>query len=298
PLAVYEDTVLAADGPAAPLVVEGLPGASADTLRALARRAAPRADDAGVHAALTDGHLSLFNLTDDAVTTRVTVPQSGSRRLVFEGVQSVTDGGSVYTAALGSGSAVVLAPRFTLTALSGRSLPPGLRVKVVDGATLHLSGAACRLRVEGQGHGAVVTVRGGRRTTVTLRGAAAYPHDDLALGRNVFPTSPLPTGMSAPGAAVDGDPDTSWTPGPDGRMVVDLGAERTLARVEAEWNHDDAPTARVEFSRDGITYQNGGKVGGRGRTRRLTASASARYVALRVEGKVGHGVRLVRLSVR
>ncbi|MFJ8000433.1 hypothetical protein ACIQ7D_25420 [Streptomyces sp. NPDC096310] len=60
---------------------------------------------------------------------------------------------------------------------------------------MRLSGAPCALRVQAQwrGRGAVVTA--GRTVTVVLAGATAHPLDDLALGRTVFPTSPLPEGM-------------------------------------------------------------------------------------------------------
>ncbi|MFI7387735.1 discoidin domain-containing protein [Streptomyces sp. NPDC049813] len=298
PLAVYADTVVLGDGPAAPLLVEGYPGASATALRALARAAAPTADDDAVRAALTDRHLSLFNLSERAVSTRVQVAQAGTARAVFEGVQTVTRDGIAYEAALDPAAARLLAPRFTLRPLSGGALPAGLRVEVVDGATLRLTGPSCRLRVEGQGHATTAAVRSGRRTAVTLRGAAAFPHDDLALGRAVFPTAPLPTGMSDPAAVTDGDPHTAWTPGPAGRLVVDLGAEHALRTVEAEWNHGTAPAAEVELSRDGLTYESAGRVTGRGHTRRLTLTGTARYVAFRVSGTARSGTRLVRLTVR
>ncbi|GAA2295321.1 discoidin domain-containing protein [Streptomyces kunmingensis] len=281
PLAVYDDTIVLADGPAASLVVEGFPGASAASLRALVRKSAPTADGDAVRAALTDGHLSLFNLSASPVTTHVRVEQTGARRAVFEGTQTVTRDGIAYEAALDAAAACLLAPRLTLVPLSGKALPTGLRVQVLDGATVRLSGPSCRLRVEAQGHG-----------------AAPYPHDDLALGRNVFPTSPLPAGMSDPAAAVDGDPRTAWTPGPDGRLVVDLGTERAPRTVEAEWNHGDAPAAQVELSRDGITYESAGHMAGHGRTRRLTPTGTARYVAFKVAGTARPGTRLVRLSVR
>ncbi|MET9494100.1 discoidin domain-containing protein [Streptomyces sp. NPDC006552] len=298
PLAVYDDTIVLGDGPAAPLLVEGHPGASAATLRALARTAAPTADDDAVRAALTDGHLSLFNLSERSVATRVQVEQNGAGRTVFEGVQTVTRDGISYEAGLDPASAALLAPRFTLKPLSGGALPVGLRVEAVDGATVRLSGPSCRVRVEGQGRAATAAVRSGRGTTVALHGAVPYPHDDLALGRNVFPTAPLPAGMSDPAAVADGDPHTAWRPGPDGRLVVDLGTERALRTVEAEWNHGAAPVAEVELSRDGIAYESAGRVTGRGRIRHLGLTGSARYVAFKVAGTARSGTRLVRLSVR
>ncbi|MFD7060263.1 discoidin domain-containing protein [Streptomyces sp. NPDC059906] len=296
-LAVYGDTIVPAEGAREPLVIEGHCGVSAGELSALARRAAPTAGDGRVRAARVDGYLSLFNLSAQEVETRVAVPQQGGSRVVYEGEQTVTREGIDYGARLDAASASLLAPRFTLTALSGRSLPCGLRVRVADGATLILSGAHCRLRIEAQGSGTEATVRGGRETRVTLRGAAAFPHHDHALGRNTFPTHPLPPGMSGPGAAVDGDPDTAWRPGRDGRMVVDLGTRTGVRWVEARWRTGAAPATRVEFSTDGVRYQQVGTLDGRGRVRRLTRAGSARYVAVSVQGAPHAHEGLVRLSV-
>ncbi|NGN65596.1 discoidin domain-containing protein [Streptomyces sp. A7024] len=298
PLAVYGDTIVLADGAAEPVVIEGFADASATALRAAARKAAPVAEQAEVRAALTDDHLSLFNLSGDQAATRIEVPQPGRELLVFEGEQTVSGEGTTYEARLEAGAAVLLPPRFKLSSPSGAALPAGLRVRVEDGARLRLSGASCRVRVEGQGHSTVASVRAGRETTVTVPGAVAYPHDDLALGRNVFPTSPLPDGMSDPAAAVDGDPATAWRPGRDGRLVVDLGAERQIRTVEGEWTTAGAPAATVEFSKDGIDYRDAGRLSGRGRTRTLDATGSARYVALRVDGTPDSGAKLMRLSVR
>ncbi|MER5948110.1 discoidin domain-containing protein [Streptomyces sp. NPDC001904] len=298
PLAVYGDTIVLADGPAAPLVVEGFAGASATQLRALARAAGPTAKDDAVRAALTDGHLSLFNLSADPVTTSVAVPQSGRRIAVFEGTQTVTGDGTAYEARLDAADARLLPPRFTLTLERGAALPSGLRVEVVDGARLRLSGADTRVRIEGQGHTTTATVHARRETTVELRAAAALPHDDLALGRQVFPNSPLPEGMSDPSAAVDGDATTSWRSGRDGRLVVDLGAVRRIGTVEAQWTSGGAPAGRVQFSDDGIEYRDAGRTGGRGPVRRLSAAGEARYVAFQVEGTPSPRARLVRLTVR
>ncbi|GHA71510.1 hypothetical protein GCM10010330_25460 [Streptomyces tendae] len=296
-LAVYADTIVPAEGAREPVVIEGHCGVSADELRVLAESAAPRAADGRVRAARADGYLALFNLSADEVETRVVVPQRGGHREVYEGEQTVTRDGVDYRARLDAASASLLAPRFTLTALSGRALPSGLRVRVADGATLILSGAHCRLRIEAQGRSTDATVRGERETRVTLRGARAFPHHDHALGRNTFPTSPLPPGMSRPDAAVDGDPDTAWRPGRDGRMVVDLGAPTEVRWVEAQWRTGAAPAARVEFSTDGVSYRRAGTLDGRGRVRRLTRAGSVRYVAVTVQGAPHAHEGLIRLSV-
>ncbi|MGC0414268.1 hypothetical protein RKD32_007197 [Streptomyces sp. SAI-195] len=296
-LAVYGDTIVPAEGAREPVVIEGHCGVSADELRGLAGSAAPTAADGRVRAARVDGYLSLFNLSAQDVETRVAVPQRGGRREVYEGKQAVTREGVDYRARLDAASASLLAPRFTLTPLSGRTLPSGLRVRVTDGATLILSGAHCRLRIEAQGRRTDAVVRGGRETRVTLRGAQSFPHHDHALGRITFPTSPLPPGMSRPDAAVDGDPATAWHSGRDGRMVVDLGARTDVRWVEAQWRTGAAPAARVEFSTDGVRYQRAGTLDGRGRVRRLTRAGSARYVAVTVQGAPHAHDGLIRLSV-
>ncbi|MFI9778501.1 discoidin domain-containing protein [Streptomyces sp. NPDC051956] len=299
PIAVYGDTILAADGPAAPVVVEGYAGAPADTLRALARNASPTAGSKAIQVAFTEEHLSLFNLSGDAVTTTVDVPQSGARRVVFQGDQTVTDGGTTYQAEFGASEALLLAPRFTLAPVAGAGrLPSGLRVRVMDGATVQLSGASCRVRVEGQHRSEVAVVRRGRETTLRLHGVTAFPLDDLALDRTVFPTSPLPAGMSDPSAAVDGNPATSWRPGPDGRMVVDLGERLPLRSVEVAWTDAGAPALSVEVSDDGVTYRGAGRADGRGRVRALDLDTSARYVAVKVEGRLSRDARLTRLTLR
>ncbi|WP_233521730.1 discoidin domain-containing protein [Streptomyces triticagri] len=298
PISVYGDTILPADGTREHVVVEGHCGASPDDLRALAAAPVPVADDERVRAALVDGQLSVFNLSADAVRSSITVPQQGRRRQVYEGEQTVTRDGLRFAARLGAASALLLPPRCTLTPLSGRRLPTGLRVRVSDGATLHLSGPGCRVRVEAQGRSTVATVRSGREVRVELRGAQPFPYDDLALGRTTFPTSPLPPGMSSPAAAVDGDSGTAWRPGPDGRMVVDLGSRRPVRQVEAEWNASGAPGATVEFSTDGVRYRRAGSLRGSGRVRELTCDDSVRYVAVAVRGDGRGKAGVVRLSVR
>ncbi|MFJ8936543.1 discoidin domain-containing protein [Streptomyces sp. NPDC102365] len=305
-LAVYGDTVILADGPAAPLLVEGLPDASPAALRELAESPAPHATDGAVRAAVTDGHLSLFNLSGRAITTWVAIPQSRSRLALFEGRQTVDAAGSSYEAAVDAATAQVLAPRLSLRPLSGGRLPVGLRAEVVDASTVRLSGPSCRVEVVGSNARAVVVVRKGRVATCTLRDTPAYPRDDFALGCTVFPTSPLPQGMSDPSAAVDGDPATAWTPGPDGRMVVDLGATRRIRSISTRWTRGRVPGVRVEVSTDGLTYTRIGRPTGPGRSRQLSTDTEARYVAVAVDGVTesgarvgaGAGARLVELSLR
>jgi hypothetical protein len=90
--------------------------------------------------------------------------------------------------------------------------------------------------------------------------------------------------MSSPAAAVDDDPATAWRPGPDGRMVVDLGAVLEVSAVELAWTPGRVPVATVETGVDGVTYA-------------AADTGPARYVAVRTRWKPGDA-SLTRLSVR
>ncbi|MGW6057327.1 discoidin domain-containing protein [Streptomyces sp. NPDC055189] len=282
PISVYGDTVVLSDGPAESLLIEGLPGATPTELRAAAARKTPSANSADVKAALTEHHLSLFNLSPDPVTTTVTIPRSrpGEVRL-YEGIQTLTESGTAYRVELPAASALLAPPRITLSA---NRLPAGLRAEVVDGGTVRLSGPSCRVTVSAQGRGIGATVRAGRTTTVTVPRTTAYPLEDLALGRITFPTAPLPPGMTDPQAAVDGDEATAWTAGQDDRMVVDLGAEQHIGEIRTRWRGSHVPASRVEFSVDGRTYEGSAQLSARGS---LRTDRTARYVALRVTASSG-----------
>lgn len=282
PISVYGDTIILSDGPAESLLIEGLPGATPAELRAAAGRKTPSADSAHVKAALTEHHLSLFNLSSAPVTTTVKIPRSSSGEVrLYEGVQTLTESGTEYRAELGAASAVLAPPRITLSA---SSVPVGLRAEVVDGRTVRLSGPSCRVTVSAQGRKVGATVRAGRTTTVTVPRATAYPLADLALDRATFPTAPLPPGMTDPRAAVDGDEATAWTAGQDGRMVVDLGSEQHISEVRTRWRGGHAPASQVEFSLDGRTYAGTARLSARGT---LRTDRTARYVALRINARSG-----------
>ncbi|WP_328500712.1 discoidin domain-containing protein [Streptomyces sp. NBC_00457] len=292
PISVYGNTVVLSDGPAEGIVVEGLPDATPGRLRTAAARKSPSVRSAQVKATLTDDYLSLFNLSSDPVTTTVTIPRSPSEGIrLYAGVQTVTASGTDFRAELSAASAVLLPARFVL---SGKRVPVGLRAEVVDGRTVRLGGPSCRVTVSAQGKSLDVTVRAGRTTTVTVPRATAYPLADLALGRPTFPTAPLPPGMTDPKAAVDGDEGTAWTPGPDGRMVVDLGAERHITEIRTQWRDGRIPVAQAEFSTDGRTYTGTARLTARGV---LRTDSTARYVALRVTAPAGGRTALTSLTV-
>ncbi|MET8169372.1 discoidin domain-containing protein [Streptomyces sp. NPDC005329] len=292
PISVYGNTVVLSDGPAEGLLVEGLPGATPERLRTAAARKSPSAQSAQVRAALTDDYLSLFNLSSDPVTTTVTIPGSRSDGIrLYPGLQTVTASGTAYRAELSAASALLMPARFVL---SGKRLPVGLRAEVVDGRTVRLGGPSCRITVSAQGRNLDATVRAGRTTTVTVPRAEAYPLADLALGRPTFPTTPLPPGMTDPKAAVDGDEGTAWTPGPDGRMVVDLGAERHITEIRTRWRGEHIPAAQAEFSKDGRTYTGAARLTARGV---LRTDSTARYVALRVTAPAEGRTALTALTI-
>ncbi|MFI6338774.1 discoidin domain-containing protein [Streptomyces sp. NPDC050535] len=292
PLSVYGDTVVLSDGPAQSVLVEALPGATPDELRSAAARKTPSAQSARVKAALTDHHLSLFNLSPDPVTTTVTIPGSPAEGIhLYQGVQTVTGSGTAFHAELSAASATLAPARIVL---SGARVPVGLRAEVRDGRTVRLTGPSCHVTVSAQGRTVGATVRTGRTTTVTVPRATAYPLADLALGRTVFPTAPLPPGMTDPGAAVDGDARTAWSPGPDGRMVVDLGAEQHISEIRTQWRGGEVPPSQVEFSLDGRTYSRAARLSARGA---LRTDSTARYVALRVVGSATRAASLIALSI-
>jgi hypothetical protein len=299
PLSVYGDQVLLSDGPAEPLLVEGLPSGDPGEVRAAAARPAPRAGHPAVRASTAGGQLSLFNLSADSVATTVSVPQSRSRVALYAGTQQVTADGTDVAVELAGATAAVAPARFTLISRAGGAVPTGLRVEVVDAATLRISGPSARLRITTpSGESAQVDVRPGRTAQVTVSGATPYPLADLALGRETFPTGPLPAGMTDPGAAVDGDPATSWRPGSaHGRMVVDLGAAAGVREIRTTWTPGRVPAAGVEFSTDGLTYRAAGELRRRGRGATLAVDATARYVALAVSGGRDTDARLVSLEV-
>ena len=111
------------------------------------------------------------------------------------------------------------------------------------------------------------------------------PVDDLARCRRTFPTSPLPAGMTDPDHAVDGNPVTSWRPGPSGRMVVDLERVRTLDAAVLTWDSRRVADVAVETSVDGSTWSPAPSSSRGGSTQKVNlGGVAARYVAVAVRG--------------
>ncbi len=302
PIEVGGDVVTLSAGPAAGsagMVVEGLPDVRTSDLAAIAAAAvaaAPRPAAAGVTGSLAGGLLSLVNLSAADVETDVELPGSGATA-VYEGTQRLTDTGSVLHSTIGASSGIVLAARATLApATRGASLA-GLTVTVLDAATIRLTGVDALVDVvfaNGERRRASV---GSRRTTTVHVAGTAYPLDDLALGRQTYPTSPLPPTMSSPAAAVDGDDGTAWEVRGDGRLVVDLGETRAIGTAVLDWG--SAPGfGTVEVSDDGLTFRRVGTVGPGQRQGRVVIGTSARYVglAVRAPGESGRSVTVVSLT--
>ncbi|MGZ3144255.1 discoidin domain-containing protein [Lentzea chajnantorensis] len=264
PIRVEGDTITLPAG-----VVEGYVRAD---LRAIAAQAPPQCPP-GVRASVADGYLSLFNLSGAAVTG--TVALRGSR--LYRGTQVTTAGGTNYALTLPAATARVEAPWFT-----ARDIPAGITAVVHDGRRVTFRGGPARFTLEHRDGRTLPVVLGQAEHTVTMPGAQAFPFDDLALGRVTFPNSVLPQGMTDPAAAVDGDQRTAWTPGQDGRMVVDLGAVHRIEEVRLMWTDGPVPPHTTGYSVDGRTYG---------------TATEARYVAVSTGWRPGHA-SLKSITVR
>jgi hypothetical protein len=300
PIQVGGDTVVLSAGPAAGsagMIVEGHPSVRSSELPALAAAAAPSADHAAVLASLLEGHLSLFNLSAEPVSATVFLPGDGDSVPLFAGSQTVAAVGSSLQVQLPAASSAVLPPRATITDIHGRRPPTGLRVTVLDAATIRLQGVPAVLRVTGATGGTeTVAVPPGRSAEARLD-VPGYPLSDLAAGCTTFPTSPLPPGMSSPTAAVDGRPETAWNFGDSGRMVVDLGAEQAIGRVEVQWTTGSAPAAVVQTSADGLSYTTVGPLRTRADRGEVEVAGTARYVAVSIENRGDAEADVRRVSV-
>ncbi|WP_433220892.1 discoidin domain-containing protein [Dactylosporangium sp. CS-047395] len=253
--------------PAATLI-EGYAGAGTDLAAAAARRL-PTGGPATLRLSDADGYLTLLNLSTTAVSGAVLALPRGDRLYRGLGVARA-DGGLDLTASVPAGAGAVLPARFTVTGTA----PAGTRFNVADSHHLTVTapaGAAVNVRLAAGAWSTQAQVpAGATRSYTATTGGPVTPSTDLARGRTTFPTSPLPAGMGEPSRAVDGDPATSWRPGPGGRMVVDLGTARTVAAVSLTWTAGTRPDARIDTSTDGSAYTP------------FSAGASARYVAVTV----------------
>ncbi|HWS51342.1 MAG TPA: discoidin domain-containing protein [Microbacterium sp.] len=274
-----------------PLLIEMVPGDAAATA---AQDAAPQPSAEGLLVSALDGYLTAFNLSGAEVTTTVTVPYVGETVSLFAGDQTLGADASALQVTVPAGQAVVLAPRATVATEVAKAA--GVRVSVVDGRTIRVSDAAADARAEASALAAaptldVTNVETGETRSLpvgepavaaaaSFPGATPFPVQDLALSTLTFPASVLPEGMTSPQLAVDGDVETSWTPGPNGRMVTDLGAARQIGTVTTLWDGDGAPAATVSVSDDGITFRDVGAIEPGVTHGSVAVNATARYVAL------------------
>lgn len=291
PIAVRGGTVTLSDGPAAGFVAEGYVGDGRD-LRAIAEAGAPTCPE-GLRASAADGFLSLFNLSGRRVAGVVSVRQSRSAVRLYQGVQRVTAVGTDHDVVLEAGSARVEAQRFTMRRAGGGAVPVGVTATVLDGQRVRVGGTRAMVLIAQVGGVELPVVSGAEVVFPTGR---PYPLADLAAGCVTFPTSPLPAGMSDPGAAVDDDPRTAWTPGPNGRMVVDLGELLAVGEVVLTWSAGVVPPVGVATSTDGREYAAAPAVR-RARRAAVVVGAAVRYVAVSTAWKAGQA-RLVSVVVR
>ncbi|MDX8054464.1 discoidin domain-containing protein [Lentzea sp. BCCO 10_0798] len=255
PITVHGDTITVPAG-----IVEGYVRAD---LREVAAEPAPQCP-AGVRASTADGFLSLFNLSGADVTG--TVRLRGTR--LYRGTQVTTRDGTEYALSLPAATARVEAPWFT-----ARGIPPGITAVVHDAQRVTFRGGPAMFVLVHRDGRSLPVALGRAERTVGMPGVRPFPIDDLALGRVTFPNSVLPPGMSDPAAAVDGERHTAWTPGRDGRMVVDLGAVHAIGDVDLQWTNGAPPPHTVTYSVDGKTYG---------------SATTARYVAVSTGWRPGH----------
>ncbi|MEU4673248.1 discoidin domain-containing protein [Amycolatopsis sp. NPDC023774] len=294
PATVTGDRIVLSDGDSGPLHVECHPDPR--ELPAAVRAPRPAASSAALRVSVLDGHLVLFNLSAAATSGTLTLPASDGTAALYRGDQVLTTTGTTVQVSASPAEARVEPARFTVRGV-GRTLPAGVRATVVDAATLRLSAdRTVVLSVQPAGEPWRTVVLPARHpVTVTSHRTRPYPLPDLALGAVVFPTEPLPPGMTTPTAAVDDDPRTSWRPGPDGRLVLDLGALHPVTTAELTWTGGRLPPFTVETSTDGRTYTAARTPAAR-RTTTVPLSGPARYIAVHVTGNPTAG--LTRLTVR
>ncbi|RIJ76776.1 hypothetical protein D1871_10440 [Nakamurella silvestris] len=280
------DQIVLSNGPAAGasnMVVEGYAGASAAKTKAAAARTAPVVDIPTVAASDADGYLSLFELSGTDAQANVLLARSGADKL-YQGTQRTTASGTEVAVSLAAATSQVRPPRFTVTGPAGEALAPGWSFVVTNAQQLTVEAPAgiagqVRLAQIGSGTSRTVAVAAGGTAQVTFDSGRPYPLLDLAVGRTTFPTSPLPVGMIAPAQAVDDNACTAWTPGVNGRLVVDLGKAVDIGSVYLAWAPGTVPSAELQASTDGLTYTSLGVVAA-GRTSSNPVTARVRYLAV------------------
>ncbi|WBU37594.1 discoidin domain-containing protein [Homoserinibacter sp. YIM 151385] len=273
-------------GSVEPLIVEMVPG-DAEATAAQAATPQPRTDTDGVVASTLDGYLSVFNLTGEDARVEVRVPHDGETAPLYEGTQRLDAARSVVTVDIPADTARVLAPRFEVPVAALATTTAG--AVVADGRSVELTSpdaGSLEVRNVETGERRTVELTAGEPAAVRIAEAGAFPLRDRALLANTFPASVLPEGMTSPAAAVDGDARTAWTPGPDGRMVVDLGTARPIGSIALLWADGEVPAAAVSVSDDGLAFREVGDAPRRG-TGVVEPGGTARYVAVSTSWSAG-----------
>ncbi|MEU7774868.1 discoidin domain-containing protein [Micromonospora taraxaci] len=291
PITVTATTVTLSSGPATGstrLIIEGYAGASRSALAVAASRTLPSGGPEALRVSDADGYLSLFNLSDGAITTAAVTLSQGATLRLYHGSQVTGSGTTTYQVDLAAATARVEPPRFTATAAQPeKTIPAGTRFDVTDSHHLRITAPAghmVKVQVESAAGGARqrVTVPAGHSKDVAFAGGTVTPTSDLARSRTTYPTSPLPAGMTDPSAVVDGDPGTAWQPGPNGRMVIDLGSLRELASVRLTWTPGRRRPITVSTSADGLGYVPVASVPKPKPETTVTTRSSGRYLAVAV----------------
>jgi hypothetical protein len=302
--------VIAAAGSASPVLIEGYPltattgkaGNAANQAR-LARAASRRmpVGPTGLTVSDADGYVSLFNLTEDRIENAVVSLPSAA--YAYRGSQTVSTTGLDWTVTIAGERARVEPPRFAIA----RGAPLGTRIEVDDSHDVTVTAPAytaakvtLHAPATDPSWSATVELKAGEsRTLEAVFDQPVTPTADLALARTCYPTSPLPKGMTSPSAAVDGDPATSWRPGPTGRMVVDLAQSWDITVVKLTWTAiGTRRPVHLSASPDGLTYTGIADIPAPGRSAASIVDVNARYLAVAVDGWTAGDAELVSVEVR
>ena len=278
------------------LAVRAVAGSSDET-RATAGQPQPTTQVPALRTALIGNTLALLNLAGQPLTNSpVSLPARTDT--LYDGKQTIDPSGQVtYQAVLAGITGQVLAPRFRVAvqgmhsgALEAEVLS-STRLRLTNTGSSAVTGTVTALAA-GQSQSAAVPP--GATQILTWEGTA-YPVSDLARGRETYPNSPLPSGMTSPSYAVDGDSTTSWIPGPNGRMVVDLGDAVTVGTVQPIWQGPGPdPRWTVSVSDDGLSFTTAGQSMA---SKPATINRTTRYVALAINGDIGPSKGVAELRV-
>lgn len=299
PIQVTPTRLALSAGPAsgsAQLTVRALPRSQAGTRQA-AGQPQPTTQVAALRTALIDDMLVLLNLSGQPLSDSPVALPAGTGAL-YDGSQTIgPDGQVTYHTVLAESSGQVLLPRFRAAVKGIRAgtleaeIPDSTQIRLTNTGSSAVTGSVTALA---SGQSQSVTVPPGSTQILTWEGTA-YPVSDLARGRRAYPDSPLPPGTTSPAFAIDGDDATRWIPGPNGRMVVDLGDDVAVGTVQPIWQGPGPdPLWTVSVSDDGLSFTT---VAQGMAAKPATIGHTTRYVALAVNGDIGPSKGVAELRV-